>query len=339
MRKTRRLISLGGDLARAALLAASTVAVATLVVWTWRPGAVDRLDDLLFGAYVGSYTSEYGRAAALLKEGETEKARRALEALVARMGTVRKQDRLANAWPAAIEALIGIYNERGDDERAVELARRLVAFDPNNYRFHLALAYRLLDRGDTAGAIAALEQARRIAPQSLEAASALAETLYKGSRRQEARAVIEDYLAANRAGSLALHYVKAGPNPTPARASSLPSVALTGGQRSFVFPVGQKGVAAVVLTFSSVMDVEMTIHGLAVVTGGGRRELNPALTEYRLADMERTGWKGFATTGPRPQLYMALAPGVAEEEVKAFEVRASFRPTLPPALVRILKDT
>ncbi|MFQ5464393.1 MAG: tetratricopeptide repeat protein [Thermodesulfobacteriota bacterium] len=337
MRKTRRLISISGDLARTTLLAVAAVAVATLIVWTWRPGAVDRLDDLLFGAYVESYTSEYGRAAALLKNGETEKAERALEALVARMGTVRKQDRLANAWPAAAEALIGIYNDRGDGKRALELSRRLVAFDPNNYRFHLTLAYRLLDRGDTAGAVAALERARRIAPQSLEAASALAETLYKGSRTDQARAVLEDYLAANRAGSLALHYIKAGPNPTPARASSLPSAALTGGERSFVFPVRQKGVAAVVLTFSSVMDVEMTVHGLTVVTPGGRRELNPALTEYRLADMERTGPAGFAVTGPRPQLYMALAPGLTDMEIKAFEVRASFRPTLSPALNRILK--
>jgi tetratricopeptide (TPR) repeat protein len=335
-RRTKKLLRNGGHILRAVLLAITVLAVATVLAWTWQKERIDEWDSGAFAAFQKRFTSGFEEAMGLLSAGKIDEGRRALEELRALMGDVKGQDRLAVINAAAIESLVNVYDRLGEPEKALMHSEELIKLNPNHYRFWLTYAFQLEKNELRKEAIDALFRAYRIAPHSLKAASALSEVLFHESRRQEAREVLRGYLDANRGGMVALSVERKGKTPESTE-TTLASVAFTGTRQAFAFPVEAAGGASFTFRLHQVMDLNVEITGLSVVTPKGRRSAGLDAIDFRATDMARTGRTAFAITGENPSVSFALPEELGRMDIKAIEIEAVFTPSFPERLAFLLR--
>lgn len=342
MHSTWKLIRHSGFILRSALLLCTAAALATLWTWQTSPATVDRLDSAIFEAYSDRYAGPYNEARALMEASDTEGAERILNELLEDMGTVHRWSRLARVYSATVEALIEISEERGDAERSVELSRRLVELDPNDYRYWLDHARHLNGLGDRNKAVDALFRAHRIAPHLLDTAAPLTGLLLEADRPEEAAEVVDGYLGANRGGTVALLHFPGGRGGAPTPLSELRSVSFNTGARRFVLPVGEEGaggVSTLLVGFEHLRDAEIRVRSIRFLTPGGRMvETRPAFLRFGGVDVAARGGGVFTVTGPSPAVYFDLPPAIAGRELEAVEMVVEFRPLLPGDLSRLATE-
>jgi len=338
MRRTKRIYKASAHAIRGALLLTALAALASLWLWTARSGLVERLDERMFALYTSSYSSRYDDAIALLNAGKSKEGREALEGLLARLGTVRKQERLSPAYSAALKTLISIHGKEGNHERAVELSAKLVELDDRDYSCWLIHARNLEKVNKREEAIEALRAAFRIAPQSIEAAEALTSSLIRSGRTEEAAEAARVYAGANRGGNLALYYASEE-RPAPVKGGALNSTAFTGRAQSFVLPIGATGASRLMITMSGLMDTEVELISLFVDTPEGRERIDPEAVNFgveELRPMGRSVWA--ATAGADPVVFFNLPRRLWTERLLTLELTAAFRPRLSDGLKGLLKE-
>jgi tetratricopeptide (TPR) repeat protein len=335
-RRTKKILHAGGHILRAVLLAVTVLAAVTILAWTWQKERIDEWDRGIFAAFQKRFTSGFEEAMGLLSAGKIDEGRRALEELRALMGDVKGQDRLVVLNTAAIESLVNVYDRLGEPEKALMHSEELIRLKPNHYRFWLTHAFQLEKSGKRKEAIDALFMAYRIAPHSLKAAGALAEVLFRESRRREAREVLRGYLDANRGGMVALVVERKGKTHELTE-TTLASVAFTGTRQAFAFPVKAAGGASFTFRLHQVMDLNVEITDLSVVTPSGRRSAGLDAINFSAMDMARTGRTAFSITGENPSVSFGLPEEFARMEIKAIEIEAVFTPNFSERLAFLLR--
>lgn len=91
--------------------------------------------------------------------------------------------------PRHLPALLQLafeHIERGESERALEYARRAAEVDPGSYKVQYALGWAMLEGGDAAGAVTALEAAVRLEPTISEPRFALSRAYQRLGRSRDA---------------------------------------------------------------------------------------------------------------------------------------------------------
>ncbi len=337
MKRTKKVYRISAHIVRAALLLAALAALSSLWLWTARPGLVESLDNRIFSLYTSSYTKRYDHAAALVREGRTKEGREAFEKLLDGLGAVRKQERLSRASSAVLKTLITLYRREGDNARALHLSKKLVELDGNDYAYRLEHARTLLANGMDKEAIDELYAAFRIAPQSLEAAEALTDTLLRSGRKEEAKEAARGFLEANRGGNMTLYYA-GGEDPAPKEAGRLAGAGFTGRPQSFVIPVNARGVSRLMFAFNSLMDTEIRIVSLTAHTGRGKVRIDPASVDFGTENLRPVGpYAWAAAAGKDPAIYFNLPLELRGEALAAFELEAAFSAHMPEGLSGLLE--
>jgi len=338
MRRTKKIYRASAHAIRAVLLLMALMALASLWLWTTGSGLVDRLDERVFNAYASSYSSRYEDAIALLDAGKTKESIEALEALLARFGTVRKQERLARAYSTALKTLITLHGKEGDYERAAGLSAKLVDLDPMDYSFRLIHAKTLARLEKPEEAIEALRAAFGIAPQSLEAATALTNSLVRSGMAKEAADVARTYAGANRAGNLTLYYASEE-RPEPVKGGSLNGVAFTGRAQKLVLTIGVADISRLMVTMSGLMDTEVELVSLFVVTPEGREQVDPEEVNFGVEDLSPLGRSVWAAAaGTSPVIFFNLPDRLWTGKLLTLEMTAAFRPRVTQGLAGLLRE-
>lgn len=327
-RKTRRLLRAGGHVFRAALLLFSLAAFFFLWMWTGHTDLVSKIEKSAFGSYEKRYQAEYQRALELFNASRLDESRQALEGMLSRMGTVRKQDRLASTYPAVAQLLLQISERQGRHEDSVRLSKSLLDLDANNYIFWLEHARYLEKAGRTGEAIEAFGAAFRIAPHSGRAASALSDALYRYGRKTEAEEALKDYLGSNRMVNIMFQY--GAPGDLEPRTAYYPAVALTGKDQAFRVPASGSGVARVIALLGNFEDLSVRLVSMTMVTDSGRKAIDAP--ELSTNGLEQTGEGSYAASGGSPALIMDLPEDIDWEGAAALEIRLAFAPNLPQGL-------
>ncbi|MDP2688643.1 MAG: hypothetical protein Q8P48_00895, partial [Deltaproteobacteria bacterium] len=157
---TKRLIKLGGHLARLVLLALVFAAVAAW--WLWLPrnrALLTSLDSSVTSLYKNRYNYEIERIRALAAQSRRQEAGQAAWALVEEMGAVRKQDNDMGPYFSVLQILEEITRKQNDDPGYLRVADRLTELDQNHYAFWLSSADARARNGDAEGRMKALRRA------------------------------------------------------------------------------------------------------------------------------------------------------------------------------------
>lgn len=332
--KTKLILKALATAARVVLLVSTLSACLLFWIWTARPGLVDRADSAIFGSYQRSFQSEYRKAIDHLEKSENDESASVLGRMLARMGEVRTQDRLASTYVAVRKALIEVSGRQGRQQEALEHSEALVRFDGRNHLLWLDHAFRLENAGLNEKALEAFHAAFRIAPYSVKTAAPLAEALERAGRAAEARGVAEAHMAANRSANIEFQFGTVN-DGSPGKAV-FQSVTLSAKSKPFWVPFSDKPVDRVVIIVSGVENVELRLDSAQVVAGEGVAEalaLSGVTADGALPAGERT----FRLTDKPAYIIFELS----SEQVlqpKGIEVWMSFRPVVLASLRRFISS-
>ncbi len=330
---TKRLIKLGGHLARLVLLI--LVLSAAAAWWLWLPrnrALLTSLDSSVTSLYKNRYNYEIERIRALAAQSRHQEAGQAAWALVEEMGTVNKQDNDLGPYLAVLEILKDVSLKQNDAPGYLRVADKFTELDQNNYAFWLISADARVRNGDAEGGRKALRRAFALAPSRIEVAEPLALALYNSGDRGGAREVLAKHLWANIYKGVALYYASGGTDLKPA-GSGIILTALNGTQH-LGFDLGGALPESLVLVLPGVLGVSFRIESITLAGDNGPVGLGQF--GLSLADIARTPEGAFFITGPAPKLFITL-PEEARKSTGKVVIKIEFRRTLPQRLAHIMR--
>lgn len=330
----KRLIKLGGHLARLVLLV--LVLAAATAWWLWLPRnreLLTSLDSSVTSLYINRYNYEIERIRALVAESRHQEAGQAAWALVEEMGTVRKQDNDMRPYFSVLQILEEITRKQNDDPGYLRVADRLTELDQNHYAFWLASADARARNGDAEGGRKALGRAFVLAPSRIEVAEPLALALYNSGDRAGAREVLTKHLSANVLKQVVLYYSSGG---TFFKSEGL-GAALTAlnGTQHLGFDLGGVRPESLALALPSEPGLSFRIESITLAGDRGPGELGQFGLSW--ADLEQAPEGAFIITGTEPPKLFITLPEDARKSTGKVVIKIEFWRTLPQRLAHIMR--
>lgn len=311
-----------------------TALAGLFTIWAWpsQKGLIDQLDGKIASFYSGRYTSRLDHASSLLASGKSAESKKEFEAIVAELSGVDKEEKLGHVYGRALSHLLSISRDERDWKGALAWAKALVDLEPNDYGYWLDYAVALDKNGKRGDAINAMQRAYAIAPQSLVVTTALASALIDEKRVGEAREVARGYVEANRAAQVYAYYAGSGEGFSKSKAGTATSV-ITGKRQVFRVPVGSDGVERMRIDFRGLLDMELELFSISLITAGSIVELPAEDMELSTFGLEQRGANRYDLTGKGDVRLGFPIPGeLRGAKILAVSVEAVFTPKIPAEL-------
>ncbi len=328
--RTRKALSILGNVVRCILLLATLTALGTYWIWHNHEDMVESADNTMVASYVNGYVIKHNEAIGPLKEGNYSEASKKLEALLTEMGNVTKQDRLASLYFETQAILLRVYRSSNNREAALATAKAMVDFDDGNHIAWQRYARELKVNNRKDEMTNALHRAFLLAPPNPGIAKELAGLLYEDGRVEEARVVADRYLNWPLNVRFSIFWAIEGEDFSQEnkKATSLMTF-IQDRVYSVRAPIEKTNVKKIMISFPDNMrTVGVNIVSISVQTGKGWEELNiKALKQGETHSMTMTGRERFVISGADPFIILNMPESFKDKLVDSVLVKCAFKTT------------
>ncbi len=326
--RTRKALSILGNVVRCLLLLITVVAVGTFYVWRSHTAVVEHAETTITDIYMNGYLMKLDEAMEPFRQKDFPEASKSLQSFLSEMGEVRKQDTNAPIYTMTLERLLHSLRSTNNREAALATAKALVDFDGNNHLHWEHYARELKANNKKEEMIKALYKAFLIAPPNTAIAKELAGYLYEAGRVQDARKVADRYLNGPLYGKFSLFWATEKKGFSAENQSdSIIKVFLQDTEYDFNFTVQSDKVKEVKLRLPySLKTVNISIISIFAYTGQGVENIELKLLKAEgLRDMTETGLGRYLITGARPSLLLKIPEKLRNRTIKSLTLRCVFK--------------
>ncbi len=334
-RKTKRLISLVGNLLRTVFLTITVLTVVMLWLWTSQKQYVIGRGDKLTNFFEKRYVLRLEEAKELVEESRLPVAIKKLEKLLAGLSEVKKQDRLAAVYVDSMELLLDSCRTSGKRKCALSTAKLMVGFDDKRYDFWLEFARELAAADRKGHALDSYIRAFDIYPASEKTLVGYVEFLYENAQYDDIPIAVNRYLNANRLSDLRLYYASAGEKFSLENRIRYPSVIISRNAQTLDFRINSADVAKIRMGLPEPGKFEARFHEISLTTTSGKTYLDLSSAVKQMHNVVAVEEGVYITTGTDPFIVMELPDELRTAHLAEAHVTVVFRPLLPKVVKAI----